>query len=75
MGDIYFGEAPYIRAQTLRYPVVGNQFGQIQISSKLLLTSYREQQALIKATALALTRLSSSSHHYLVNALGETGDK
>jgi len=74
LGDIFFGEAPYIRAQTLRYPVVGNQFGQIQISSKLLLTSYREQQALIKATALALTRLSSSSHHYLVNALGETGD-
>ncbi|ABV36632.1 response regulator receiver protein [Shewanella sediminis HAW-EB3] len=74
LGDIFLGEAPYIRAQTLRFPVVGNQFGQMQISSKPLLNSYREQQALIKATATVLATLSSSSHHYLINALGETGD-
>ncbi|RTR33712.1 M2 family metallopeptidase [Shewanella atlantica] len=74
LGDIFFGEAPYIRAQTLRFPVVGNQFGQIRISSKPLLNSYRDQQALIKATASAFATLSSSSHHYLINALGETQD-
>ncbi len=74
LGDIFFSEAPTIRADTLRFPVVGSQFGQLQISSKPLLNSYRDQQALIKATALALATLASSSHHYLINALGETRD-
>lgn len=74
LGDIFFSEASYIRAQTLRFPVVGSQFGQMQISSKPLLNSYRDQQSLIKATAIVLARLASSSHHYLINALGETRD-
>jgi len=74
LGDIFFSHAPYIRADTLRFPVVGSQFGQLQISSKPLLNNYRDQQALIKATALALATLTSSSHHYLINALGETRD-
>ncbi len=74
LGDIFFSEASYIRAQTLRFPVVGSQFGQMQISSKPLLNSYRDQQALIKATAIVLATLASSSHHYLINALGETRD-
>lgn len=74
LGDMYFNVGERTRAQRLRVPVQGFQFGQVQLSTKPLLTTYWDKHDLVSAMANALSQLSGTSHYYLVNTLGETND-
>ena len=74
LGDMYFNVGERTRAQRLRVPVQGFQFGQVQLNTKPLLTTYWDKHDLVSAMANALSQLSGTSHYYLVNTLGETND-
>ena len=74
LGDLYFNTGKRTRAQRLRAPVQGVQFGQVQINTKAILASYWDKHALVTAMSIALSQLSATSHYYLINTLGETSD-
>jgi len=74
LGDIYLQAAKRSRAQVLRYPILGYQFGQVQLSTKTELNTLRDKQALNRAFASALASLSATSHYYFVNTIGESLD-
>ncbi|AQS36346.1 Peptidase family M3 [Shewanella psychrophila] len=74
LGDIFKETAKRSKVHLLRSPVLGRQFGQVQLSMKQELSHIKDKQDLIKAYASALSALSGSSHYYLVNTMGETLD-
>ncbi|SQH76538.1 conserved exported protein of unknown function [Shewanella benthica] len=74
LGDIFIQPAKRSQILILRSPVLGRQFGQVQLSMKQELSRIKDQHDLVKAYASALAALSHSSHYYLVNTLGETLD-
>ncbi|QDO84363.1 M3 family metallopeptidase [Shewanella psychropiezotolerans] len=74
LGDIFIELAKRSKIHILRAPVLGRQFGQVQLSMKQELSRIKDKQDLIKAYASALSALSLSSHYYLVNTIGETLD-
>ncbi|WP_076413770.1 M2 family metallopeptidase [Shewanella sp. UCD-KL12] len=74
LGDIYIKQAKQSRSYTLKSPVLGRQFGQVQLNLKEEINRFSHKLSVIEAYALALTSLSGSSHYYLVNTLGETID-
>ena len=74
LGDIFIEPAKRSKIHILRSPVLGRQFGQVQLSMKRALNNINDKQDLVKAYASALSALSTSSHYYLVNTLGETLD-
>lgn len=74
LGDIFMEPAKRSKVHILRSPVLGRQFGQVQLSIKQDLSRISDQQGLVKAYASALAALSPSSHYYLVNTKGETLD-
>ncbi|CAM3348396.1 M2 family metallopeptidase [Shewanella violacea] len=74
LGDIFREPAKRSKIHILRAPVLGRQFGQIQLSMKQQLNHRKDKQDLVSAYATALSALTGSSHYYLVNTIGETLD-
>lgn len=74
LGDIFVSNATRTKAHTLRVPVLGRQYGQIQFLVKANYKSISDKNRFISEYASALSSLSSSSHYYLINTLSETHD-
>ncbi|WP_394147949.1 hypothetical protein [Shewanella atlantica] len=74
LGDLFLTADTDTRAQVLRFPVVGRQFGQVSLMLKPEMSSYTDMEALVFNVAFAFNALSGSSHYYLNNTLGETSD-
>ncbi|QFU22635.1 hypothetical protein FM038_010995 [Shewanella eurypsychrophilus] len=74
LGDIFVSSATRTKTHTLRVPVLGRQYGQIQFLVKANYKNISDKTRFISEYASALSSLSSSSHYYLLNTLSETQD-
>lgn len=74
LGDIYITHGAKNQAKPIRQPVVGQQFGQIELSLNATLTTYQQQVAAIDAIAKTISLLAAGQKFYLNNTLGETQD-
>ncbi|MFT5788926.1 MAG: actin-related protein [Shewanella sp.] len=74
LGDIYLTENKKIAVKPIRQLVVGQQFGQIELSLPAKLTRYQQQRQAVKVVATAIKKLSKGHQFYLLNTLGETAD-
>ncbi|WOT06653.1 M3 family metallopeptidase [Shewanella youngdeokensis] len=74
LGDIYLSQSQKIALKPIKQTVVGQQFGQMELSLPSKLTQYRQQKQATSALAEAITRLSKGQHFYLLNTLAQTAD-
>ncbi|MCL1048994.1 M2 family metallopeptidase [Shewanella abyssi] len=74
LGDIYLTENKKIAIKPIRQLVVGQQFGQIELSLPAKLSRYQQQRQAIKAVATAVKKLSKGHQFYLLNTISETAD-
>lgn len=74
LGDIYLTESRHIAVKLIRQIVVGEQFGQLELSLPAQLTHYQQQKQAVKVIAIAIKKLSKGHQFYLLNALGDTAD-
>ncbi|QDF75205.1 MULTISPECIES: hypothetical protein [Shewanella] len=74
LGDIFLATTPDIRVSPLRQAVIGQQFGQLTLSSPEQLEDYRAQEQFITSIAELVARMLPGGHYYLNNTLGDTQD-
>ncbi|MGS0681930.1 M3 family metallopeptidase [Shewanella sp. 125m-7] len=74
LGDIYLSKGTRTQVKLIRQLVVGQQFGQAELSLKPELSSYQQQSAVITAIAKIITQFASSQAFYLSNTISDTQD-
>ncbi|MEZ9821516.1 M3 family metallopeptidase [Shewanella sp. 10N.286.45.A1] len=74
LGDIYLSESKKVTVKPIRQLVVGQQFGQIELSFPTELAKYQQQKQAIKAISTAITKLAKGQQFYLLNTISETDD-
>ncbi|WP_299810207.1 M3 family metallopeptidase [uncultured Shewanella sp.] len=74
LGDIYLSQAKTIGVKPIRQLIVGQQFGQVELTLKPELNSYQQQTAVIDSMAKIMTQFASGHPFYLYNTIGETQD-
>ena len=74
LGDIYLSESNKIAVKPIRQLVVGQQFGQIELSFPTELAKYQQQKQAIKAISTAITKLAKGQQFYLLNTISQTDD-
>ncbi|MCL1124767.1 M3 family metallopeptidase [Shewanella surugensis] len=74
LGELFISASKHFSYQPIRHLVVGQQFGQIEIRSKELISSYHDAKKMISTLTMAIADLGNGSHFYFNNTLGETHD-
>ena len=74
LGDIYLSESKKVTVKPIRQLVVGQQFGQVELSFPTELAKYQQQKQAIKAISTAITKLAKGQQFYLLNTISETDD-
>lgn len=74
LGDIYLSESNKVAVKPIRQLVVGQQFGQIELSFPTELAKYQQQKQAIKAISTAIKKLAKGQQFYLLNTISETDD-
>ncbi|QQX78414.1 peptidase M3 [Shewanella sp. KX20019] len=74
LGDIYLTRNEKITIKPIRQLVVGQQFGQIELSLPAKLSHYQQQRQAIKTIAAAVKKLAIGHQFYLLNTISETAD-
>lgn len=74
LGDIYLSESNKVAVKPIRQLVVGQQFGQIELSFPTRLANYQQQKQAIKAISTAIKKLAKGQQFYLLNTISQTDD-
>ncbi|MCL1137481.1 M3 family metallopeptidase [Shewanella pneumatophori] len=74
IGEVYVNLGKRIKAKAIRHTVVGQQFGQFELTLPTDLSQYKTQSQVINALAQIVSQLASGDKYYLNNTLGETQD-
>lgn len=74
LGELFISPSTQFSYQPIRHLVVGQQFGQIEIRSKEIISHYQDAKKMINTLAMAINNLSQGSHYYFNNTLGESHD-
>ncbi|MCL1130172.1 M3 family metallopeptidase [Shewanella sairae] len=74
IGEVYVNLGKRIKAKAIRHTVVGQQFGQFELTLLTDLNQYKTQSQVINVIAQIVSQLASGDKYYLNNTLGETQD-
>lgn len=74
LGDLYISHGQPIKVKPIRQTVIGQQFGQLELSLPEAFTRYQQQSKAITALAVAVKKLSQGQPFYLLNTLGHSDD-
>ena len=74
LGDIYLSESQKVAVKPIRQLVVGQQFGQIELSLPAELAKYKQQKQAVKAISTAIKKLAKGQQFYLLNTISQTDD-
>lgn len=74
LGEIYLNQGNRAKAKAIRHSVIGQQFGQFELSLPENLNRYSQQNRAIEAIANVISQLGRGDKFYLNNTLGETQD-
>ncbi|WP_153914536.1 hypothetical protein [Shewanella sp. TC10] len=74
LGELYVTSTQRTASHIIRYPVIGHQYGQANISYSKKITNRRQADKLIKVTAEAVAGLARGNKFYLNNKQGVSVD-